>query len=125
MSQSRNTEDMDMNNNETRQIEKIRAAYTEREESKFDQLKNLNKKVSRPAKIFAYIFGTIAALILGTGMCLAMKVIGDMMLLGIVIGCVGLLLAGFNYRLYEAILASRKKKYAPEILALSDELLGQ
>ena len=114
-----------MNNNETRQIEKIRAAYTEREESKFDQLKNLNKKVSRPAKIFAYIFGTIAALILGTGMCLAMKVIGDMMLLGIVIGCVGLLLAGFNYRLYEAILASRKKKYAPEILALSDELLGQ
>ena len=114
-----------MNNNETRQIEKIRAAYTEREESKFDQLKNLNKKVSRPAKIFAYIFGTIAALILGTGMCLAMKVIGDMMILGIVIGCVGLLLAGFNYRLYEAILASRKKKYAPEILALSDELLGQ
>lgn len=114
-----------MNKQEMKQIEKIRSAYAPREESKLDSLKALNKKVSRPAKIFAYIFGTIAALILGTGMCLAMKVIGDMMIPGIVIGCVGILLVGINYRLYEAILASRKKKYAPEVLALSDELLGQ
>ena len=114
-----------MNNNEMKQIEKIRAAYTERKETKFDQQKKLNQKVSRPAKVFAYIFGTVASLILGLGMCLAMKVIGDMMIPGIVIGCVGILLVSFNYRLYEAILASRKKKYAAEVLALSNELLGQ
>ena len=114
-----------MNQNEIKQIEKIRAGYTEREITKLDELKNLNKRVSRPAKIFAYIFGTISSLILGTGMCLAMKVIGDMMIPGIIIGCVGLLLVGVNYRLYEKILAARKKKFAPEVLALSDALLGQ
>ena len=114
-----------MNKNEMKQVEKIRAGYAEREESKFDQLKKLNQKVARPAKVFAYIFGAVASLILGTGMCLAMKVIGDMMIPGIVIGCVGILLVSINYRLYEAILASRKKKYAAEVLALSDELLGQ
>ena len=108
-----------------KQIEKIRAGYIERKETKFDQLKKLNQKVSRPAKVFAYVFGTVASLILGLGMCLAMKVIGDMMIPGIVIGCVGILLVGVNYRLYEAILASRKKKYAAEVLALSDELIGQ
>lgn len=114
-----------MNSNEMKQIEKIRAAYTERKETKFDQLKKLNQKVSRPAKVFAYIFGTVASLILGLGMCLAMKVIGDRMIPGIVIGCVGILFVSVNYRLYEAILASRKKKYAAEVLALSNELLGQ
>ena len=114
-----------MNNQEMKQIEKIRAAYAPAEKTKLDTLKALNKKVSRPAKIFAYIFGSLSSLVLGLGMCLAMKVIGDLMIPGIVIGCVGILLVSVNYRLYKRILAVRKKKYAPEILALSDELLGQ
>lgn len=57
-------------------------------------------------------------------MCLAMQVIGNMMPLGIVIGVVGIAMVSANYFIYRAMLNARKRKYADEILALSDELLG-
>ena len=69
------------------------------------------------------MFGIVGALVLGVGMCLAMEVIGSMMPLGIVIGVVGIAMVTANYFLYRAILRSRKKKYAKEIVSLSDELL--
>ena len=40
-------------------------------------LKKLDNKVKTPVNIFTYTFGIISALILGLGMCLCMKVIGD------------------------------------------------
>ena len=43
---------------------------------------------------------------------------------GIVIGIVGMLMAIINYPIYKGILGSRKKKYAAEILELSDRLMN-
>ncbi len=106
-------------------VERIRAQYAPVQKTKLDELKELDKRVKRPANIFAYTFGTIGALVLGTGMCLAMKVIGNMMPLGIVIGLVGIGMVSVNYLAYQKILRSRKKKYAKEIFALSDELLNK
>ena len=93
------------------------------EEGKLEQLKMLDRAARRPAEIFAYTFGIVGALVLGVGMCLAMEVIGSMMPIGIVIGVVGIAMVTANYFLYRAILRSRKKKYAKEIVSLSDELL--
>ena len=59
-------------------VEKIRNNYTEKQVTKFDELKELNKKVNRPAQVGAYLFGSASALVLGTGMCFAMKVIGTL-----------------------------------------------
>lgn len=116
-----------MQNNEIKTIEEIKKRYTERETSKLDRLKALDQKVRRPAKIFAYVFGAIGSLILGTGMCLAMKTIfanrSWAMPVGIAIGVVGIAMVSVNYALYKKILSSRKKKYANEVLTLSDELL--
>ena len=67
----------------------------------------------------------IGALVLGVGLCLAMKVIGDLMALGIVIGIVGIAMVSVNYLIYRAILKSRKKKYADQVMALSDALLNK
>jgi hypothetical protein len=94
------------------------------ERTKLDELKALDRKVKVPAEIFAYSFGTASSLVLGTGMCLAMKVIGDMMILGIGIGLVGIALVTANYFLYKKILKARKQKYAKKILQLSDALLN-
>lgn len=105
-------------------VEKIRHQYTGREESKLEELKKLDAKVKRPAKIFAYVFGILGALILGTGMCLAMKIIGDLMPLGIIVGVVGIAMVSINYILYKAIVAAGKKKYSAQILSMSDELLN-
>ncbi len=115
--------------NQTKYAENVRAQYLPHEETKLEKLRKLDRKVKRPAEIFAYIFGSASALVLGTGMCFAMKVIGvsvpAMMPAGIVIGCVGIALCVANYFIYKAMLKSRKKKYGDQVLALSDELLNK
>lgn len=115
-----------MDNKELEVVEKIRNKYTQKESNptKFEQLKALDKKVKTPAIVFAYIFGIIGSLILGTGMCLAMKVIGDLMILGIIIGVIGILMVSTNYVIYKNILKNRREKYAEEILSKSEELLN-
>lgn len=110
---------------EIKTIERIRASYTEKEITKFDELKELDKKVKRPAQIFAYVYGALSSLVLGTGMCFAMKVIGNSMALGIGIGLVGIALTITTYPIFKAILKRRKNKYAPKIFELSDSLLNK
>ena len=93
--------------------EEIRAQYREKEDTKLDELLKLDRKVKVPCEIFAYCFG----------MCLAMKVIGNVMALGIVIGVVGLAAVSLTYPLYVRMMKNRKKKYGQKILQLSDEIL--
>ncbi len=110
---------------ENKKIEAIKAQYAAKENTKLDQLKALDKKVKRPAQIFTYTFGTVGALVLGTGMCLAMKVIGNSMPLGIVIGVAGIAMVSANYWLYKKWLGARKRKYAKQVIQLSDNLLNK
>lgn len=110
-------------------VQKIRTQYTEKEHTQLDELKALDGKVKKPANVFAYGFGAIGAIVMGAGMSLVMTDIGaqlgmaETMVPGIVIGVVGLAMAVFNYPIYKGILASRKKKYADQIIALSDKLM--
>ena len=113
-----------MTTSELKQIEKLRGFYTEKPATKFDELKALNKKASRPAALFAYIFGTVGALLLGVGMCFAMPDVLGNYFIGIPVGLVGMLMVSVNYLLYGKILRKRRAKYREEILALTDELLN-
>lgn len=107
-----------------KEIERIRNQYAEKTPNTLDELKSLDKKVKRPAQIFAYTFGVISSLILGFGMCLAMKVIFDLMIVGILVGTLGIALCILTYPIYKKILLSRKQKYGDRIIELSDELLS-
>lgn len=110
-------------------VQKIRTQYTEKENTKLDELKNLDKKVKTPANVFAYTFGSIAALVMGTGMSLIMTDIAekigvaDPMVPGLVIGIVGMAMAIATYPIYKRMLNSRRKKYAAQIIALSDKII--
>lgn len=110
-------------------VNKIRTQYTETESTQLDKLKALDAKVKKPINVFAYVFGSIAAIVMGTGMSLVMTNIGEIvgisspMVYGIVIGVIGMLMAIVNYPIYKKRLASRRKKYANEIIALSDEIM--
>ncbi len=110
-------------------IQKIRTQYTEKKHSDLDELKKLDAKVKRPANVFAYVFGSIGAMIMGAGMSLVMtdiaKTVGisNPMLCGIVIGILGMLMAIANYPIYQRLLASRRKKFADQIIALSDKMM--
>lgn len=111
-------------------VQKIRTQYTERENTQLDELKALDKKVKKPANVFAVVFGSISAVVMGSGMSLVMTDIGSIigiespLIPGIIIGVVGLVMALLTYPMYKKILNSRKKKYANEIIKLSDNIMN-
>ena len=105
--------------------ESIAKEYAPKDHSKIVALRKLDKRAKRPANVFAYTFGVISSLVLGTGMCLAMQVIGSStthMILGIVIGSVGIIGCSVNYPIYKKILNAGKQKYAYEIVELAREI---
>ena len=111
-------------------VQKIRTQYTEKEHTGLDDLRELDKKVKRPANVFSYIFGSIGAIVMGAGMSLVMTDIAeqiglgiDPMLPGIVVGIVGMFMVIINYPIYKGILGARRKKYANKIIALSDKIM--
>ncbi len=121
-----------MNKNDQQfMAQKIRAQYMEKESTELDALRRLDAKVKRPASVFAYIFGSVSAVIMGAGMSLVMTDIGSTigmdsaMIPGIVIGVVGMIMALLTYPIYKGILNSRKKKYGAEILKLSDKIMNK
>ena len=109
-------------------VEKIRSQYTEAQHTDLDALKALDAKVKKPAKVFGYTYGSIGAIVMGAGMSLVMTDIGAMLgmaetlIPGIAIGVVGMAMALTTYAIYKKILNSRKKKYARQIMELSDRI---
>ena len=121
-----------MNRNDQQFIaQKIRAQYMEQQNTELDALRALDAKAKRPANTFSYLFGGLGAVIMGCGMSLVMTDIGvtlgleNAMVPGIVIGVIGLAMALINYPLYRQILRGCKQRYAPEILALSEQLMNK
>lgn len=102
--------------------ESIAKDYAPKEGSKLVALKKLDNKAKLPATIFTYSLGIVSALVFGTGMCLAMRVIGNSMVLGILIGIIGLIGCGVNYPIYKKLLEKGKAKYAYEIVQLAREI---
>ncbi|MDE7264599.1 MAG: hypothetical protein K2N64_08065 [Anaeroplasmataceae bacterium] len=105
--------------------EQIANEYAPKNTTKVKQLRKLDNKAKMPATIFTYTFGVICALILGTGMCLSMKVLGTglgAMVAGIIIGVLGIIGCGINYPIYNKILARGKSKYGSDIMKLAKEI---
>ena len=102
--------------------ESIAKDYAPKESSKLVALKKLDNKAKLPATIFTYSWGIVSALVFGTGMCLAMEVIGSSMVFGIIIGIVGMIGCGINYPIYKKMLEKDKAKYAYEIVQLAREI---
>ena len=105
--------------------ESIAKDYAPKESSKLVALKKLDNKAKLPATIFTYTWGIVSALVFGTGMCLAMQVIGGGlagMVLGIAVGIIGMVGCGVNYPIYKKMLEKGKAKYAYEIVQLAREI---
>ena len=103
--------------------------YTVKDTAKVVQLKKLDRRAKLPANIFAYLYGIVCALVLGIGMCLSMKVIGDgsvgMTVLGICVGLLGIVGVSVNYPIYRRILEAGKAKYASDIIRLAKEITDE
>ena len=110
-------------------VQKIRTQYTEKQHTELDELKALDAKVKKPANVFGYTYGSVGAIVMGTGMSLVMTDIGAMigltatMVPGIAVGVIGLGMALSTYPIYKKILNSHKRKFAPQIMELSEKLM--
>jgi len=110
------------------EVEAIRRKYLPKEEDKLAQLRKLHNSATKKAQAWAITLGVIGALILGTGMSLCMTELsgflgGTAMFVGIPVGIVGIVLVALAWPLYNRILQKERRKIAPEILRMTDELL--
>lgn len=105
--------------------ERIASEYAPKETTKIKQLKKLDAKAKCPAQIFAYTFGSIFALIFGTGMCFALEVLSSgliSILIGTLLGIIGIVGCSINYPIYKKIYAKGKAKYGSDIIELAKEI---
>lgn len=110
------------------EIKNIRKKYAAPEEDKMEQLRKLDRQVTQKAQAWAIALGVVGALILGTGMSIAMTDLtgflgGTAMFIGIPVGLIGIVLVALAYPVYNRILKKERQRIAPEILRLTDELM--
>ena len=110
------------------EIEAIRKKYLPKEEDKMEQLRKLHAVPTQKAQAASLAVGIIGTLILGTGMSFCMTDIGAAlgslaMMLGVIVGLAGVILVALAYPIYSKTLQIERKKIAPEILQLTEDLL--
>ena len=118
---------------EQAEIKRIREKYTVggEVEDKMARLRRLDASVTEAAQAAALIFGVVGALLLGLGMSLILSELAAILgwhrmaatAVGIVIGVIGGVLASLAYPIYNAVTRAMRKKLAPEILRLTEELM--
>lgn len=103
------------------EIKRIREKYLSGEEDKMEQLRRLDHSATSKGSAAALSTGILGTLILGLGMSCAM--VWNRFFIGILIGLAGIALVAMAYPLYTHITAAERKRIAPEILRLTDELM--
>ena len=94
-------------------------------EETYSAIKKLQSSKTLAASVFAYIFGCIATLILGGGMCMTMLIENNIPAFagGIILGLVGIVLCGVNYVIYKKI-EEKKTTQALPMIDVNEEKLA-
>lgn len=108
---------------EQEELKRIRQKYMPEEEDNMSRLRRLDAAVTRKATTAALTVGILGALLLGLGMSCAMVWMGMWFIPGIAIGLAGIALVSTAYPVYQHTIRRERKKIAPEIMRLTDELL--
>ena len=109
---------------ERAEIERIRAAYAPDERSqKLARLRRLNARVRYAATGTASALGIAGCLLFGGGMSLTL--VGGNWIGGIILSACGILPMLLAVPVYNFVLQRCRRKHGPEILRLTDELLGE
>lgn len=109
---------------ENQEVLRIRKKYLPHEESKIEELKRLDNLVQSAGITESLMIGVCGCLLFGLGMCLAMKIIGHAVWLGVLLGLIGMVVMLMAYPIYRRSFIRAKAKYTPRILELSAELTG-
>lgn len=105
------------------EVKRIREKYTEKTEDKMEQLRSLDRSVTKRGTAVSLILGIIGALIMGVGMSCALVWQSKWFIPGIVIGVIGIAVVAAAYPAYINITKKERERIAPEIIRLTDELM--
>lgn len=108
---------------EQEELKRIRDKYLPEKDDKMENLRKLDRSVYKKATIYSLILGIAGVLIMGIGMCCTMEWEETMFIPGVVIGLIGIVFILLAYPVYSRTLKNERKKIAPEIIRLTDELL--
>lgn len=106
-----------------KEIEAIRRKYEPKVEDKMEQLRKLDRDTEKPGTIAAIVVGVMGLLIFGTGLSMAMVWKETLLVSGSVVGFVGMILIALALPVYKVVTKKQREKVAPQILALSEELM--
>lgn len=109
----------------SKEVEAIRKKYVPHEEDKMERLRRLDDTVQSAGMIEALCLGIVGVLIFGVALCFGLGVFGDAWWPAIPIGIVGLAVMLPAYPLYKHLYNKKKEALAPEILKLTEELIGK
>ena len=104
------------------EVQNIRNKYLPPEEDKMEKLRRLDQSTTKEGSAKAMTVGILGSLLLGVGMCCCIVWKGIWFIPGIIIGIAGLAMAGIANPLYHKVVENARKKIAPEVLKLADEL---
>ncbi len=105
-----------------REIELIREKYITPQPTKLEQLRRLDRKATKKGTVVSIAIGVTVILLMGLGMYFSMVCMGALFYPGIALGLAGIALVAAAHPLFIRITKSERKKIAPEILRLTDEL---
>ncbi|MFQ7004342.1 MAG: hypothetical protein ACLRRT_12100 [Ruthenibacterium lactatiformans] len=106
------------------EVRRILQKYTSPQEDKMELLRRLDKSAQQPGTIAGIALGVCGTLMLGLGMCCTMVWTG-VFALGVAVGCTGIAVLALAYPMFLHLTKRRRAQLAPQIEALSRELLGQ
>ena len=128
--EEKNTFNYSYSAEEQAEIEKIKSKYMPKTEDKMEKLRRLDESVTSMATTWSLVLGVTGTIVMGAGMSLTMTDLYKAlsmsptaaMVVGIILGLIGMGVAAVAYPVYNLVLERMRKKVAPEILRLADEL---
>ena len=108
---------------EQEELKAIRQKYLPPEQDKMQQIRKLDAGVTGRARMAAITLGVLGVLVMGLGMSCCMVWLGNWFIPGIVIGLVGMAMAGQAYPVYLREEKTERQRIAPEILRLTEGLI--
>ncbi len=105
------------------ELKAIRKKYLPPEEDKLQKVRAMDAHVANKATSISLIMGVIGSLVMGTGMCCCLVWQGVWFVPGIIIGLIGMITVGMAYPVFQHVVKKERRKIAPEILRLTEELI--
>ena len=109
--------------NEQEEIRRIREKYIPAEENKMEQLRRLDKGVTRKGTAAALVLGVLGCLVFGGGMSCCLVWTDVLLIPGIMIGILGMWMMAAAYPVFACLTRKERERVAPEILRLTEELM--